>query len=293
MVRTGKMSRLIDYCCEPDTDVSDFQKHLEQCPETELYEKTQGGWNVLHSACWNGLTQIVELLLKWIQNKYETRSSLINEKTNVGWTILYCACLNIRPDVVKLLLKWIQNNPKTGQSLFCQKTNNGLTVLHSFCSNGSVIIAKLLLSYPLSSTIFNEKNTLGCNILNYAFLYGHTDIIKLLLKHPLCPSIIKEKGAYNLDIFQRYDSNHDYYGDDKNTRNINIIKAYVNKVYVSRFTPKTCYSKIHLSSITLKSNKNNTSQLKRIQHFIIILFSSIVSFSENINEYTDILYMLF
>ena len=130
---------------------------------------TINGETPLFTACYDGYTEIVELLLAVDEvnmNKATTES---------GVTPLYIACNNGHEGVVKMLLQQAAVNVNTA------RTDDGATPLYTACYDGFTEIIKLLLAHSAVDINAATSNS-GITPLHIASVNGHAAAVKLLLK---------------------------------------------------------------------------------------------------------------
>ena len=165
----------------------------------------KSGWTVLHSACNNGHTDVVKLLIDvgmtvndlttkgftplflacrighkdTVKFLLDLKGQTLNKYTPLEerWTVLHIACLNGHTEVVKLLIDVGMN---VNDAL-----KDGSTPLHLACQNGHHAVVKLLLDLKektLNSCVDTTvKDEGGWSVLHIACSYGHTEVVKLLV----------------------------------------------------------------------------------------------------------------
>ena len=171
---------------------------------TYRVEKDNDGNTPLHSACKNGYTEIVKILL-------ESGINLnVNEKDNNGDTPLHSACKRGYTEIVELLLdagknkssyaKIVQSLLNTGINLnINEKDSNGDTPLHCACQRGYTEIVKLFLR---AGANLNEKNNDGntpLNLLCSSVDVINKEIIELLVVNGSDANIKNNKNYTVLD----------------------------------------------------------------------------------------------
>eukprot|EP00944_MAST-04C_sp_MAST-4C-sp1_P015351 g15351.t1 len=133
-----------------------------------LPSQNNGGATALHTACGNGYTKIVDILLK-------QPSIDLNAQNDVGGTPLGCASENGCVEIIQLLLK--------EESLDVNKKNKvGGTALHIATERNQVKVIELLVSHD--STDVNAKNNALATALHIAAIHGLPECANVLLAHP-------------------------------------------------------------------------------------------------------------
>jgi len=152
------------------------------------------GQSVLMWASWNGMPDIVQIL---ITNK---KSPNINQKSQNGYTALLCAAYAGRPDIFRMLVD------KRADIRATDKNNE--TILHKAVKSGNVEMVKYILNNMDNGqyrTHINSQDRNGYTPLHYAVIAGDESIVKELLNEPnsadpYLPASMKVAGVDGKDV---------------------------------------------------------------------------------------------
>ena len=127
-----------------------------------------GSWSPLLSACWNGHSTVVNILL-------QQAGIAMNQATNDGFTPLHIACQKGHELVVQRLLQ----EPGIAMN---QATNDGHTPLYVACHKGHELVVQRLLQQP--GIGMNQATNDGDTPLHIACQEGHELVVQQLLQQP-------------------------------------------------------------------------------------------------------------
>ncbi|KAF4517989.1 hypothetical protein B566_EDAN008824 [Ephemera danica] len=183
---------------------------LLHCDPTLIHQRNNQQKIPLHTACYLGCTEAVELLIKYncsvkerdrfgktalhmavngnyvdtLEKLLQKDCSSINQKNAFGETAFLYACACGSTDAVELLIKY--NCSMNDQDM------NGNTALHVAAKENRVqIINQILLKCHPS--FVNQKNSAGNTAMYFACLHGANDAVELLIKHD---SSVNERDRY-------------------------------------------------------------------------------------------------
>jgi len=142
----------------------------------DINSKDDYGCTALHKACYNGQTEIAQLI---IQNSKIFDIDL-NAKSNGGSTAWHYACWKGQTEIVQLIIQ----NSKIFDIDLNAKDNRGRTALHEACFYGETEIAQLIIQNSKEFDIdLNAKSNSGSTALHVACIYGRTEIVQMILKN--------------------------------------------------------------------------------------------------------------
>lgn len=147
---------------------------------TNVNEKDDNGWTLLHFASNYGNLEIVKELLK--------NGASIDEKDNIGQTSLYDASRLNHLEIVKELLK--------NGAFINAKSITGWTSLYLAAYHDHLELVKELLK---NNAQVNEQNNSGWTALHSASYWNHLEIVKVLIDYSDL-SITNNKGETALDV---------------------------------------------------------------------------------------------
>uniref|UniRef100_A0A1X7TCJ4 Death domain-containing protein n=1 Tax=Amphimedon queenslandica TaxID=400682 RepID=A0A1X7TCJ4_AMPQE len=137
--------------------------------------KKSNGSNALMIASYNGNHEVVELLMKGVDYKYQQED---------GANAFMVACQNGHTQIVELLLKE-QVDPNV-------QKNNGWNAFMLASQYGHTQIVELLLKEKVDPNVQDKD---GWNAFMLACLNGHTQIVELLLKEKVDPNVRRNSGG--------------------------------------------------------------------------------------------------
>ncbi|CAG2231640.1 unnamed protein product [Mytilus edulis] len=145
------------------------KQKIDVAKELKNLHTTGSGRTVIHAACSQGHTEVLNLLIDIGMS--------VNDTTNYGVTPLYLACKNGHIVTVKFLL-----DLKDKTLISCVKRTikdkQEQSVLHAACYSGHTEIVKLLIDDGMN---VNETTSSGITPLCLACTNGHIVTVKLLL----------------------------------------------------------------------------------------------------------------
>ncbi|KAG9472892.1 hypothetical protein GDO78_016075 [Eleutherodactylus coqui] len=150
---------------QSDDDLEGYEKSVPgRRRATRLNRRNEKGETVLHRACIEGNTKMVQCLLE--------KGHPLNPRDYCGWTPLHEACNHGHLDIVQLLLDKGSNINDPGGPL-CE----GITPLHDALASGNFHVAQLLIKRGASVTQKNSKGTTPLGSLQeWIHMYGkHLD----------------------------------------------------------------------------------------------------------------------
>ena len=125
-------------------------------------------------ACKNGKTEVVEILLKHLENEEW------NTKNQAGRTSFMVACEKGHKNIVKLLLDYSSERNIDLNA----RDEDGWTAFMWACGKEQTDVVKFLLDHSLERNIeLNAKSTFGSTAFMLACRQGRKDVVKLLLDH--------------------------------------------------------------------------------------------------------------
>merc|ERR1712062_647937 len=162
-------------CYNGQTEIAQLIIQNSKIFDIDLNAKSNGGSTAWHYACWKGQTEIVQLI---IQNSKIFDIDL-NAKDNRGRTALHEACFYGETEIAQLIIQ----NSKDFVIDLNAKNDEGETALHFACRDGQTETAHLIIQ---NSKIFgidlNAENS-GWTALHLACSYGRTETVQMILKN--------------------------------------------------------------------------------------------------------------
>ena len=136
-------------------------------------ERTNCGGTILHNACRNRDIEIVDLVLKALE---QTKSDInLDTQNNAQETPLHYACVNKTSNVAINLLNRFPNKINV-------LGRYGMHVLHYTCQKGNLELLKYIVGNPDFDIDFNVVDESGCTPLHHACSLEKFEVVKFLLQ---------------------------------------------------------------------------------------------------------------
>ena len=177
--------------------------------------KNGDGETPFHLACYSGCLEIVQLLLKNVDEAKDNPDIDLNAQTNFGITPFYYACMSGHFDVVKMLM---ENKAVLSIDIIPKGQGNiwiGNATACQACHRGQLNVVKIFIEYANTLNIDLKTKTKikgDHKAFHWACEDGHYDSIKILMLNALL------NANFSIELEQILSKSSSWFGTTKRTR---------------------------------------------------------------------------